>query len=556
MIELNFLEIIQGNYRFDKFSEGFKNKSLHEFLSEPIIENPTFAYKWFVEEKMFVLKRNIFSLTPIFFTFNQDKYFKSSTSIKDLYNTVDLSVNHFYIDSYIYESHEIIPHQTLFSNIFQLPPACILIVEPHKISLKYEEFNFYSNSNNIYQALKKSIGSSVDKYQNIASHVSGGLDSTGLSSILQKDFAHKNLQFCIVDTSYDSVSEDEYQKAFTTKYQKQVVKYDPGKSVLDFTKAYIEFTGVFPQLANVPTVNTNLIESLKNQGFEALIIGEAGDGIIGHGKEHLHYLQKLKDKQNLQKTFENFAKGNVLKDKYLNWNTFSANKKYNLVMFFFMFKNLKKDIFNLKHWLFLFKLSRGFQGFYEYFQKIISNKRAQIKLKSNNEYSKPNECIIYENKPIKAYQDFLSYHMGHIYHFYYNLSQMFKIDIVMPFLNHDVLSYTINKTAEEKFGLGYTRNYYRKEMDGILPPEVQWRIDKAAFDEYFLEEVYKYYLDSEANISAKLYRFVNEKSLKALFSEFKNIKHDTLRFRNLAFFLYRVLNINTWLLSIEKNEKK
>ena len=60
-----------------------------------------------------------------------------------------------------------------------------------------------------------------------------------------------------------------------------------------------------------------------------------------------------------------------------------------------------------------------------------------------------------------------------------SMASAFSMETRCPFLDRRLIEYSLAIPTEQKLAEGWTRLILRKAMEGILPPEVQWRVHKA-----------------------------------------------------------------------------
>jgi asparagine synthase (glutamine-hydrolysing) len=60
-----------------------------------------------------------------------------------------------------------------------------------------------------------------------------------------------------------------------------------------------------------------------------------------------------------------------------------------------------------------------------------------------------------------------------------SMSSAFAIETRCPFLDRRLIEFSLAIPSEQKLADGWTRLILRKAMQGILPPEIQWRLHKA-----------------------------------------------------------------------------
>lgn len=98
-----------------------------------------------------------------------------------------------------------------------------------------------------------------------------------------------------------------------------------------------------------------------------------------------------------------------------------------------------------------------------------------------------------------------------------NLSEAFGIEPRHPFYDRRLIEFCINLPPGQRLNRGWTRSIFRFAMQGILPPEVQWRTGKANLGAHVKVNLFKFKSQSLERITTKslkgLERFINVEKL-------------------------------------------
>ena len=92
-----------------------------------------------------------------------------------------------------------------------------------------------------------------------------------------------------------------------------------------------------------------------------------------------------------------------------------------------------------------------------------------------------------------------------------------------PFFDRRLMEFCLAIPLDQKFKQGYTRSVFRRAMEGILPPEVQWRTNKAKLGSNFQRNL----LDRNSQILAKMMQnsgsiepYVDMSKLRAVYNRY------------------------------------
>jgi asparagine synthase (glutamine-hydrolysing) len=511
-------------------------------------------------KKHITAERDIFSNVPVYFRFEKNT---SQLVISD--NLLDFNLDFSAISvadihSYICTGTLAFPYSTFYNNVYRIPAGARCIISELAFHCQYKESVFPKPAESLIQLLEKSIAKQIAEFKKIASHVSGGLDSSGLSSILKIFFEEKQTHFCAVDTGVDTLSEKEFQNDFEDKHKEKIHFYS---SDTDAFKFLTEYSRAFAEPAytiTLPFLNVNLLQELQKQGYDALIMGNDGDSVLGHGYEYLDVLIQNRDVKSLKIAFQNISKANVLCVKYPKWYSFKENKKYNLTVMFFMARNrLSSGVTFMPFFALVLRLLHSPRGvFTKSLQTIRGIFNAKIKSKNPSQNAFQFQAgrveaiikITSEGKIPEDYQYFSSEINMASNHFFYNLSKLIGVKILSPFQDFDLLSYCQHVPLKDKFGDGFGRAFYRKELKGILPEKIRNRIHKTSFSTWQLNSIKSLLKESQSRgISPLLYKFVEPAFVNDTIAAFENAKEGSQKQKQLSIIVYRILNVNTWLSS-------
>ncbi len=255
--------------------------------------NGQFAFAiWDVKKQTLFLARDRAGILTLFYSISNGSLIFAS-EIKALFADQSLSrnINYKALDQ-IFTFWTTLNDHTFFNGVFELPPAHFMIVTPenHKI-VKYWNLEFpiegdYSALNKkdltekIEQTLLDAVKIRLRSDVPVGSYLSGGLDSSGITSIIKNNFNNKLNSFGIrfEDEDFDEGS-----------FQQEMVKF----LKIDQSELYIKNEDVGNSLESVlwhtekPILRTSpaplfLLSSLvHNSGYKVVLTGEGADEIFG-----------------------------------------------------------------------------------------------------------------------------------------------------------------------------------------------------------------------------------------------------------------------------------
>ena len=385
--------------------------------------------------------------------------------------------------------------------------------------------------------------------QNIATLLSGGLDSSSITSAIYYLNKNKKLNKRIFTFSaiFPELDRDQKNLADESKYIDSVLsKIDCSSTKIPFKehgplKILDELTDICePALAPNLYINFAILGELKKENISFLFDGSGGDSVIGHGNARF---------RELGENFQIFTLFNEFKD-FSRLRTTKVLSKFDLIKRFVLKpliplswqkrrllsdKN-RIDYFNLN--LFL-KDDMPFNS-YERFNEIHGY-FPYIDLPGNKNVYEYAE--VWANSLFSKYGSRLSFHLG----------KKFNVEIITPFFEKELMQYCLNVPMKEKMYQGHDRYYFRKSMKGIVADEVLNRTEKGDLSPVFRNEINN--LTDQQIIDfilgkkkSHLKKIIDKKKLKIFLKKFR--KNPLQQNANI---LYKLVYLSAWL---EKNFKK
>ena len=127
-------------------------------------------------------------------------------------------------------------------------------------------------------------------------------------------------------------------------------------------------------------------------------------------------------------------------------------------------------------------------------------------------------------------------------------SAAFGIEPRYPFFDRRLIEFCIGLSYKQKVAQGWTRSLFRRAMSGILPPEVQWRTDKAIIGLSFKVNMVKY---GRETVDESVYAVPNvlEKYIDSavLINAYEKYKSDPSKHDGEAMFVLSSVYLSNWL---------
>jgi asparagine synthase (glutamine-hydrolysing) len=359
--------------------------------------------------------------------------------------------------------------------------------------------------------------------------LSGGIDSSSIVSVLNKDFHKTDLNtFSAVYEKGQPGDESEFINEFKQKLNSMLFITPSAitlyNDIAQFVRAHAEpvpTSSPYAQYKVMELARKNVVVTLDGQG--------ADESLAGY-----HYFFGIYFK-------ELFLKGNLVK----------------LMHEIFRYLITHKSIYGLKSFLF-YLLPDRLKTNFRIFKKDFLNKEFANKYKIDSSVARN----LYASKSLQeSLLDHFEYKLEHLLKWEDRNSMWFSIEARVPFLDYRLVERTIASPNNLLLGNGMTKNILRNAMKGTLPEKIRLRRDKVGFstpqDNWFRTDIftafiseilssksfkarnivdvkkaqtmYKKHLEGKINISNEIWKWMN---LELWFREFIDVQSE-LKFENL-----------------------
>ncbi|MCP9762943.1 asparagine synthase-related protein [Lacihabitans soyangensis] len=459
--------------------------------------------------------RDHFGLQNLFYQAG-DKSFTVATDLLDIVNYSSSSVNYTALKNYLDFNALSRPYcsETLFLNVSKVLPA-------HKVVCNLKDFKIiqeccwntkipdYVNRTPseliglFKETLKDSIKKNTLPNEKICSNLSGGLDSSSISSISKLLGCDVNsLYFCTGDRPSD---ERHFANEVVERWELEHHEIHASENPLELAKRNIEICGL-PDSLFIPGYSFfSLAEKAKELGSKKILTGDGGDAVVAYGTEYLDELVNDGNWSLLKSSIEQYVSKRDLNPFFEDWNRKSNRQKSKLYTKFFIERkiidfvkkgNLKRafSIWNrfLLEYKFVFFIP--FQTGFTFIRNKLSKKNKKYSLLNlvNQQHKTP----LFEFKGTK--KDLDSFRKEHFGYSFTNLNmsvieqqntvmKSLGVQAIHPFLDKRLVEIAVAVNSETRFAEGNCRGTLRYAMKDILPETVRLRTSKADFSHYFMK---------------------------------------------------------------------
>jgi asparagine synthase (glutamine-hydrolysing) len=461
----NYIEIrkeLEGKYNFRSNSDTEVILNSYIEWGEKCLDqlNGMFAFVIYDKEtKKIFGARDRFGIKPLYYYQDKDQFifasdFPSILKVMPIQPTQDDVV----IMNYLLTNRTNYSKDTFFKEIKRIEHGNSFTIEDNQVTIKNwydieksQLSEHFDSSKDYYQELKRSINIQLRSDVPVGVCLSGGLDSSSITSLILKEFNSDNLNsYSSVFEKGDKGDESEYIEL----YKKEQLKMHFTKpTAISLKKDLEDFVDTLCE----PVPDTSIYSAYKvmelaKEHSTVVLNGQGADEVLG-GYDYFYgaYLKEL---------LIHFKWGKFLKHliSLKRFNGLMINLKY--LLFFLSPKKTKLKIL-LKRNNFVSK--DYYNKYKEESHKLIEN---FYQFKTVNEF----------------YKKHLKYKFEHLLIWADKLGMRFSLETRFPFIDHLLIEKTLNTNQEDILKHGWTKSILRESFQGILFDEIRMRRLKVGFE--------------------------------------------------------------------------
>jgi asparagine synthase (glutamine-hydrolysing) len=247
---------------------------------------------WDSVKKELFMARDRVGILPLFYTISK-KQFIFASEIKSIlaYNSESAEIDNYGLEQ-VFTFWSTLAPQTIFKNIFELKPGHFIKISSTKVyQQKYWDLPFvqpseqYSNSIEtnveiIKELLFDSINIRLRADVPVGSYLSGGLDSSGITACIKKNF-NNSLRTFGIRFEEKNFDEGEYQKEMVSYLNTDHSEYLANNIDIGQELPEIIWQVEKPILRLAPIPLFFLSKLVRKSNFKVVITGEGADEIFG-----------------------------------------------------------------------------------------------------------------------------------------------------------------------------------------------------------------------------------------------------------------------------------
>ncbi|MCF0071849.1 asparagine synthase-related protein [Dyadobacter sp. CY261] len=577
-------------------TEIVSNKA-HNFVSSFFLKatvDTIGALAFFDERtKRLSLSRELFGLCPLYYLAVPDEFIAFSTDLRSLVTNENvrkhISIDHQRLASYATFSHDggaIYSEDTFYKNVKSVLPGHTLELSLNgekkntpSFTLRPSRWSHLKTVEEFGEEFRHRFIRSVNQCINdpslsIASHLSGGLDSSSVTSVVRFLYPERGLHTLYnnsntIDTD-ENLFVDEVAKKLNTTHH-EILQSEEDFSILS---SHVGLGAQPSSTLVTPSFTTSLLQYAKDLGCDVVLNGSDGDSIAGSGLELIIYSFQRRDWALVKDLLRKRVKYYTHAYKYPGWNSFSEEKKYHLVLQNFLYARITSKLLYsspAEFRNFYADVSKNFPVSYQYF---LTRGIGSILNKFRKRQIRPSAHIFRKEfiaefglsddnlqsmdglmetgasaEQIQALRDVYNAQTMFSNEQSFFLSKHHGIADASPFYDSDLFELCLAVPDVMKFGDGIGRSHFRQAMKGILPEEVRCRSTKTHVGHRAQDVISRMYQQATSLLgdSNEIWHYIDPASFAHQISLLKNDKVPYTHKMNTWFHIARTISIALWL---------
>lgn len=546
-----------------------------------------------------ILTRDLFGSVPLFYIHIPKVFFAFSSDIKTLLGLSEskeyLSLSKERIAAYgsrMSRSFRQDASSTFFSHIQCALPGHMMRVTREKVSFERliqfssGKWDHLKTTSEYAQAVKASFSRAVqhslkDQPEIIGSHLSGGLDSSSVSSIARLIYPDPKIHTFHLSSRSRESDEQAYALAVANQIASTHHIIPQAKNDLEALLLATSLYGQPEASFLSPATNLATINCAREHGCNVMLTGFGGDSVIGNGFELMYDSFQKRDWKQLDAALRMRIPYFPLANQYKNWNRFSEHQRYEIVSNNFLYRQLSgirrsssvpdlvklyreissaglhiSIIYFLKRWL-KNNLSRAYGSSFPTVQSIF-RQDTDLSQDSNAKINFPE--AIRGNLPSEfsdVFNDVFHPHVIRGQEQNFILENHYGVSTRAPFMNRELFELNLAIPNTVKYGDGIGRMHLRDALKGVLPESVRLRSSKATLSSTDGHEMtMRLYEQSRDFLGAnnEVWEYVDQNKFTQQIALANNLKIPAAKKSNVYLHITRTISLSVWLDWLKNNK--
>jgi asparagine synthase (glutamine-hydrolysing) len=583
------LEISQSDHLYATVdADVFENASAEQpFLTNFVVQGPAsftnlnadFAVAiWDNLQQLLYCARDPLGIKPLYYVHKPGHFVAFASEIKALLalQEVTLKPNQHKYREYLTWTTAYVPYsaETFYETIYSVLPGHYLRVTSDGVEVypywqldlkRFDGLSTETYSSLFHDYFTSAIDSRIKEKRLVGAHLSGGLDSSSVSSIAQSLLSQQrrsSLHTFNIDTEQPSADEQEYVQAVVDQWHSQHHRVRPIEDVLD---SVLTINRLFdrPEHFIIPS-SFHLSVSLEAQqaGCDILLTGHDGDSTIPTGFDFLDELLDTNDWERLQIACQQVAS---LRE-HVNYNNYVLSiigsdlkkrlSKQSGSSFLRMLRDQQR-IFGLSTSAIITYMAKRVRdrlshrglinnAFSPDFNDRVPQRPQQstyeLVTSLSTEHRVPINQILHTTNVICNEQmNHIGAYYGHQYSF--------------PFFDKNIIELGLATPLEVHFDAGRGRGLIRNGLRDILPPTITSRLTKANFIEYSTLSAQQLYQATHEQFSQPghpIWEVIDRKVFSKLVDIVFNPRFPATKKTRYNWLVSRIIYLALWLSSLRQ----
>lgn len=548
-----------------------------------------------------ILSRDLFGSVPLFYIHVPNVFFAFSSDIKMLSSLPEskkhLSPNKEKVTAFgsrMARSFRQDASSTFFSHIECALPGHIMRVTREKVSFeRLVRFNpgkwaSLKSLDEFSDAIRVSFSHAVqralrDEPTAIASHLSGGLDSSSVSSVARRSYPQAEIHTFHLSSRSPESSEQDYALAVANHIASKHHIIPQAKNDLE---ALLTATNLFgqPQASFLsPATHLATLQYARDLGSNVLLTGFGGDSVIGNGFELMYHSFQKRNWQQMDAALRMRIPYFPLAHQYKNWNSLSENQRYEIVLNNFLYRHLS-GVRRSSSGFEAIKLYREISGaglpislsyclkrwVKNNISRILGNNIPTVHTIFREDITslqKPGSKIHFPDAIrgdlsadfTEIFSDVFHPHVIRDQEQNFILENHFGVSSRAPFMDRELFELNLAIPDTIKYGDGIGRMHLRTAMKGILPENVRLRSSKATMSSADGEEMtMRLYEQSRDFLGAnnEVWEYVDQTKFSEQIALANNPKIAASKKSNVYLHITRTISLSVWLDWLSKQKSQ
>ena len=493
-----------------------------EQVTEHLVGDFAFAV-WDAVHRTLFCARDPLGVKPFYYSYDANKFFAFASTIQGVLACRDVprQLNDTKIAGHLLRRIEDTTG-TFYQNVTRLAPAHSLTIGPRTMQLRRywsldcaRELRLGSDgeyADAFRERFLEAVRCRVRSAFPVGSTLSGGLDSSSIACAANGMLPDRHQPLRTFSAIFPSLPEAELQRIDERAYINSVLgsaRFDPTYIHADRSSPLADWPAiarVFGDACLAPNlyIHWEMYRAAAARGVRVLLDGLDGDTTVSHGLNHLTDLVRTGRWLRFMREARAFSQ------------TSPVNRSVRSLTWQLGLRPLAPE-FMVRGWRRVRSRARHASA-----ESVLSSRLAdQVRL-ADRQQSVKSERQPRTHARLNHWRALNSPLIPYTLEFTDAASGSFAIEARYPFFDRRLIEFCLSIPGDQRLRGGWTRVIMRRAMEGILPPKVQWRRDKANLGPSFVRGLFERDQRTMQEVVAsrlgQLQDFVNVRAVRETYS--------------------------------------